>query len=136
MQTHWSTDIAYYKPSEHEPRLATCRRCPSTVPAGVGICTPCQHSQFKADEKLTKAVQKYGLTAAGFRKLLAEQGGGCAICGATAANANGGRLVVDHDHETGKVRGLLCGGCNTGIGLLGDDAQRVLAAAWYLDNSL
>lgn len=43
-------------------------------------------------------------------------------------------LAIDHDHETGEVRGLLCSACNTSIGLLGDDLGRIEAAALYLES--
>jgi hypothetical protein len=54
------------------------------------------------------------------------QGGLCKICGKEK------RLVVDHCHETGQVRGMLCFSCNTGIGQLGDSVDMLKAAIAYL----
>lgn len=79
---------------------------------------------------------KYGLTEEGYESLLADQHGGCAICGATESAHTHGRpcrLAVDHDHTTGKVRGLLCSRCNQAIGKFGDDPEMLRAAAAYLD---
>jgi hypothetical protein len=70
--------------------------------------------------------EQYGLTVEEYDRLLAAQGGGCALCGSAE------RLAIDHDHDTGAVRGLLCHACNTGIGLLRDDPERALRAAAYL----
>ena len=53
-----------------------------------------------------------GLTLAAYEALLEAQGGGCAICGATPKTR---RLDTDHDHKTGKVRGLLCHRCNRAL---------------------
>lgn len=66
--------------------------------------------------------------------MLSQQGGVCAICGSgpDGQGPSGQTLNVDHDHATGKVRGLLCRTCNRGIGLFYDDADRVMAAAAYL----
>lgn len=65
--------------------------------------------------------------------MLAAQGGGCAICGSAAIfDRSHKRICVDHDHATGKVRGLLCGCCNLGIGYFKDDPKRIEAAARYL----
>lgn len=61
--------------------------------------------------------------------MLASQDGACAIC-ATRPTTN--RLVVDHDHETDVIRGLLCNACNVGIGYLGDDPERLRRAISYL----
>ncbi len=76
-------------------------------------------------------IRKYGITLADFDALLASQGGACAICKGQP-NGPGGRFHVDHCHESNKVRGLLCGRCNTAIGLLGDDPERIEKAAVYL----
>ena len=70
----------------------------------------------------------------------AEQGGVCAVCRKpeTARNYRTGgtlALAVDHCHETGVVRGLLCGNCNKGIGGLMHDRELLLAAINYLDGA-
>lgn len=83
-------------------------------------------------------AKDFGITPEDFDTMLFIQGCVCAICGnSEKPNANGAKygdsqLAVDHDHNTGIVRGLLCSNCNTGIGLLGDDADRLLAAVAYL----
>lgn len=75
--------------------------------------------------------RRYGITAAEYQCRLRAQGFGCAICG-NESNEDGRRLVVDHDHTTGNVRGILCHLCNVGIGALGDTVERVQSAASYL----
>ena len=67
-----------------------------------------------------------------YAELLAKQNGVCAICGGTDATRE---LAADHDHETGRVRGLLCTCCNTAIGKLRHDAGLVRQAAKYLERS-
>ena len=91
-----------------------------------------------ADKTLRR---KYGITLAQYDELFEAQGGVCALCkkGETTKRRKKGegreRLAVDHCHDTGRVRGLLCFKCNTAIGSLGDteaDAQRVVD---YLNTS-
>lgn len=107
-----------------------------------GSFTHGTHSAFKNygcrcdDCVLGHQVFRYGLTVADYRAMFAAQDGNCAICGeAETAQREGRRqsLSVDHDHETGEVRGLLCLRCNTGLGLFLDDPLRLLAAIEYLD---
>jgi hypothetical protein len=81
-------------------------------------------------------LQKYGLTRRSYETMHAEQGGSCLICGALGKlyPAKGRDiLVVDHCHTTGKVRGLLCTPCNTTIGFMKDDPERLRKAAAYLE---
>ena len=59
------------------------------------------------------------------------QDGECAICG-TTENVMGKAFAVDHDHETGQARGLLCNPCNIGLGCFKDDPQRLSDALEYL----
>lgn len=72
---------------------------------------------------------RYGLTPEQHAAMIEAQGGLCSIC-----RGKGGQrgLVVDHCHETGVVRGLLCSECNIGIGKLGDSPARLTAAAKYI----
>ena len=63
--------------------------------------------------------------------MLSEQLGVCAICRGT--NPDGRNLMVDHNHESGRVRGLLCVNCNLGILKVGENSQRLMAAIAYLN---
>src|SRR6185503_3329992 len=58
----------------------------------------------------------YQITIDDYKALLVKQGGKCAICFRDKGNARGHRLYIDHDHETGLIRGLLCSRCNSAIG--------------------
>jgi hypothetical protein len=73
--------------------------------------------------------RKYGVTASTYARMVAAQGGHCAICGGDPQRKG---LVVDHDHATGRIRALLCTKCNAGLGFLRDDEELVRRAATYL----
>ncbi|GGN40520.1 hypothetical protein FHR83_007019 [Actinoplanes campanulatus] len=76
---------------------------------------------------------RYDITLADYEALMAAQGGRCAICGTDQPGGNFTKWAVDHCHNSSKVRGLLCGSCNLGIGQLGDDPARLRAAADYIE---
>jgi hypothetical protein len=97
-------------------------------------CRSCHNARAK--EPRSKELQaawrfatKYGLTLADVDAMMAAQSGQCAICSRTFGEVP---RHIDHDHQTGKVRGLLCGGCNVALGLLQDDPTVAAAAAAYL----
>lgn len=74
-------------------------------------------------------VRRYGMSEADYRTLSRRQAGVCALCGTAAP---GRRLGVDHDHDTGAVRGLLCIRCNSSLAQLGDDSAGLFRAYVYV----
>lgn len=91
--------------------------------------------QYRAIKRRCNLKAAYGMTPAEFDSMLEQQGGGCAICGATDnSHARNGTLCVDHDHGTNLVRGILCGPCNLGLGKLGDTLDGLMKAVAYLKN--
>ena len=93
-------------------RRKTCRKCRG------------MRFQLNAAYKNTQDKRKYGITREKIGPNL------CMICGSKDT------ICIDHCHETGKVRGLLCRKCNTGIGMLGDTLVQLRLAVKYLENSL
>jgi len=84
----------------------------------------------KAIEVSAQRLAKYGITAEQYEEMNRLQGGRCLICGQAERGTRRGipkTLAVDHDHDTGEIRGLLCSKCNTAIGLLDDDPKRASA---------
>lgn len=75
--------------------------------------------------------RKFGLTIEQYEAMLAEQGGGCAICHRSPRDDIS--LHVDHDHSTGRIRGLLCFRCNNSLGDMEDDPSLLRAALRYLE---
>jgi hypothetical protein len=100
-------------------------KCASCIRKRRAVYNPTRCPKKRSDQRL---VRKYGITREQFQGLVEDQGG-CAICGLRCF-----RLVVDHNHKTGEVRGALCSTCNKGIGLLQDSPSIVRAALDYLEN--
>lgn len=112
--------------------MARCKSCHS---AAVIVSTRKNPSpKRKADAKYAASVRhrrrlkRYGISAEEFAGLEASQQGVCLICQQFC-----GDMHVDHDHATGKVRGLLCPQCNVGLGSFRDDPARLIRAIAYLE---
>lgn len=88
--------------------------------------------KVKVSNRRTGLRRHLGLTEQDYLKLRTSQGALCAICRRSETEVPKGRLHVDHSHESGLIRGLLCSPCNTAIGLLREDADALLAAVAYL----
>ncbi len=110
-------------------------------------CVECQRARKREYWKTAKGrlrkdarkqnLRQYGLTEESYNIMAAKQGNVCAICGANQVwrkNTTRFNLAVDHDHRTGKVRGLLCQLCNTALGIFKDDPELVKIALAYLEN--
>ena len=112
------------------------------------ICKPCTNEyQCKTRKPLTNKLKKqyreaglkakFGMSIEEYDKLFFLQQGKCAICGQPETETRLGvvkRLAVDHNHTTGKIRGLLCCSCNKALGLLKDDISIMKSAIDYLNN--
>lgn len=121
-----------------ERQIRECTKCKLVLPfddfpKGVtgsrfrgGVNSRCKKC-FSDTGRAGHIKRRYGLTPKQYSEMLDSQHGACAICKQVAE-----KLYIDHCHATGKVRGLLCSLCNSGIGMLGDSAARVDEAAAYL----
>jgi hypothetical protein len=121
-----------------------CRKCKGVFPATTehfyasakcvgGIqweCKECYGSRVRTG----KLSRLYGMTDADFSAMLADQGGGCAIN--PQHDMGGSNWHIDHDHDTGRVRGVLCKHCNTALGYARDDPATLRALADYLERAL
>jgi hypothetical protein len=85
-------------------------------------------------QRKSKLMHQYGLTVEEYDEMLAAQGGVCAICKSDDPGHGKKNFCVDHNHDTGKVRGLLCKDCNTGLGMFGDSITALMQAANYLND--
>jgi hypothetical protein len=138
--------VKYSRTARNDDGNKRCRRCESWLPesefysdsrASDGLNTYC-----KPCTRVMSIETRYNLPYSTYEKLLADQGGVCAIC--ASEPLDGTNLNIDHDHSCcsgmnkscGKcVRGLLCSDCNTALGLMNDDASRLMKAINYLNAS-
>lgn len=86
----------------------------------------------KACLRKSHLKRKFGLTVEQWDRMLEQQGGGCAICKGQPTTSHG--FHVDHCHETGKIRGLLCHGCNTTLGAVKESVDTLKAMIEYLES--
>lgn len=84
--------------------------------------------KLKRCNKFASLRWKYGLSASDYRGMICSQKGRCAICKHSMKTPH-----VDHDHRTGKVRGLLCLKCNVVLGMAGDNKNLLMRAVAYLE---
>lgn len=76
-------------------------------------------------------LRAYGISLQDWLVLFKGQGSVCKICG--SSNPSGKNWHTDHDHRTGKIRGILCGCCNTGLGKFREDKNIMMKAIKYLN---
>lgn len=97
-----------------------------------------QRNKDRASKQSRKQrLAMYGLTPHQYAQMLSDQNGRCAICGSTKAfnSRKEASLHVDHCHDTGMVRGLLCRRCNSGLGHFRDNLELLTRAIDYLSRS-
>lgn len=97
-------------------------------------CKSCQKpDQRTAEVHWGRYIRyKYGISPDDYHGMLERQGGCCALCGVSEC-PSGRRFAVDHCHDTGVVRGILCYDCNTGLGKFRDNIEVLRRAADYVE---
>lgn len=119
----WHAEQMAENPEYIEAKRQSARKCNAKRQAD---------PEFAAAKRGTEArrhyEKKYGLSWEDVLAMIEKQGGSCLIC----RNQLGDDPCVDHDHETGEVRGVLCRLCNTGLGMFRDDPTVASAAVEYL----
>lgn len=134
--------------------LKKCSKCQTLKPIDefytrkskpVAKCKPCIWAKQKEWYGQTKparkiALKRYSMTTSEYDSILGLQGGVCKLCGSQATvpysntNSTIRALSVDHDHGTGKIRGILCGNCNLGLGYFRDKIELLEKAIQYLSD--
>jgi len=97
----------------------------------VSCSTACAHKAKPKHYKRHDLKRNYKITIKDWEDMFAKQNGCCKICN-NHQSALSRALDVDHNHSTGKVRGLLCHKCNRALGLFNEDLQRMQTAIEYL----
>jgi hypothetical protein len=118
----------YFKPKE-------CKGCSNAfipkAPSELYCSDKCKDAGYAS----AYLQRTYGITVNDYKDMLKEQDSSCKICGKEGwvmTTNHKMRLVVDHCHTTGKVRGLLCHKCNQGLGLFQDSVENLTTAASYI----
>lgn len=132
----------YRNAREPDGRHAWCKVCHAASSRKRYLADP---ERFRAEQRqrdqatqpqrrAKQLAQRYGLTLEQYEALWQRQDGRCAVCRRELVEGAGRTRAtcVDHDHDTGAVRGLLCQTCNRALGLLGDNLEVVRRALDYL----
>lgn len=130
--------------------MKTCTKCDETKPFDAfpkrstknGYRNQCKQCRYKDNRRYYKPDQRaefhlkatYGMTLADYDALLRKQEGKCGNNACNKEPENGKRLCIDHNHQTGEIRGLLCNGCNTAAGLAQDHPEVLRGLADYLED--
>ena len=118
-------------------RCAKCKRIwlKESMTAGGSWCKPCNRAWARA-RNTTERIRRshlqrtYGITPEELEELWEAQGSRCPLCKASEVPER----HVDHDHESGKIRGVLCGPCNRALGFFRDNVDAIRAAADYVES--
>ncbi len=131
--------------------LKLCARCQEILPFStynmrveggktycVSKCRECQKASYRDNKDEIREIRRQHRTGAPigtYEYLVSLYGAKCAICGAEnpgGTSRESGQFHIDHDHNTGLIRGLLCSTCNVGIGMLKHDISVLSSAIQYL----
>jgi len=144
-----------YQKTQYPPPEKYCLNCGKPIPAEgqrrPDRCLECRRTNRRAISRKaektrysagirrrldTNLRREYGIDLAEYEDMYTAQNGLCAICGIGIPKKDGkngrGKFAIDHDHDTGKVRGILCAFCNFGIGNFKESVKTLESAILYL----
>jgi hypothetical protein len=122
--------IAFTKAKRYKgDRLPHCNTCRSAKQLAWYATEPGRYARQQRENNLKR---HYGITIDEYEAIFAAQGHRCALCLGTEIKSQGNHMPVDHCHETGKVRGILCGTCNRAIGFAQEDPDLLDRMAAYV----
>ena len=122
-----SLDFYYRNKSAKDGRGVYCKPCWQAYMKERKIAEP---ETYRRSTKTMNLRKKYGMSLEDFENMRREQGWACAICDMVVESES--QLCVDHDHETGAVRSLLCFSCNGKLGAIEDAEWRIRAEAYLI----
>ena len=122
----------FYKRGDSDGYRSDCKDCYSHKNHQRWLKQPDFRERGKTRTRKYLLKNYYGMSLKDYDKLLESQNGACRICGQYPSEVS---LAVDHCHETGIIRGLLCNTCNTGLGMFKDSKDLLRKAIDYLDDN-
>ena len=148
----WKSSVGFYPSRISQGLLGYCKECDNTYinrwkkshpektkdwNSSLQQRHPDRAAKYTAEwrgrnpeHRRQSTLRKYGMTNIDYFTMLSNQEGGCAVCGEIPSKK---ALAVDHNHVTGKVRDLLCDGCNRALGYVSENPKTLRALADYLD---
>lgn len=133
-----TTEFTRHKKREKWGFHSYCKECANKKFKKYRRDNPEGYKRIKRKQNLKN---QYGLTVEDIERMLKNQNYKCAICGKEiflhGSSADKNKIAhVDHNHETGKIRGLLCNDCNIGLGKFMDNTEYLLGAVSYLKKNI
>lgn len=120
--------------AEKKTKQGFCSSCLTRkAEEGMRLCGHClKMKRGSPQDKLRKRCLTYGITEQDYYRMIDDQDNKCLICG-SGPGGRWGQFDIDHCHDTGKVRGLLCHECNKGLGCFRDNKESLKKAIEYLE---
>ena len=120
-------------PYAWQQRKYYCRECRKEISRVIYQRDPEKHLAPRRGEKNRSIMMKhrYGLSIESWQDMVDAQQGCCALCDTYAIDPK--KLKIDHNHETGQVRGLLCNNCNAGLGMFDENPYKLQKAINYIN---
>jgi hypothetical protein len=122
------------KPFGRHDQCKECRKLMNQTPHSRQVVLEARKRYYQKHKKTIRSkdlFKRFGITLDDYNRILKEQNDSCKIC-STHLEAFKKGLHVDHCHKTGKVRGILCTNCNTGLGMFKDNPELLTLAISYL----